>query len=213
MIDLRPILPTCFRFPWPAMPTTSVAKINGAMMDLMRRRKMELSGLRVTAAPGASHPTVSPIAIPMKIHCVREGRTSFMEYGGFFLPGDRGSHAPLLHFSEERSPEEVDRDAGEHDQESGPGVLGLKDQEVDGNGSRRKNVQSREEWISKCLVRALGVRLFLPEKEDSDHGEDIKDEHGKDHVIEEIAIGAREAEHARPDRLDPERHAGNAVAV
>ena len=38
--DLMPMRPTDFRSPWPAMPVTSVAKMSGATMVLMRRRKM-----------------------------------------------------------------------------------------------------------------------------------------------------------------------------
>ena len=51
-IAFRPIRPIAFRSPVPAMPTTSVAKISGAMIILIMRRNTSASGLIVRAKSG-----------------------------------------------------------------------------------------------------------------------------------------------------------------
>ena len=44
--------PTAFTWPAPAVPATSVAKINGAMIILIRRRKSWLKGRTYSAHAG-----------------------------------------------------------------------------------------------------------------------------------------------------------------
>ena len=64
--------PTCRMSPVPAMPMTSVAKISGAMIDLIRFRKSIDSGRNAMPHVGQSQPTSTPTARPMKIFCVSE---------------------------------------------------------------------------------------------------------------------------------------------
>ena len=73
MSDLSASRPTRFMSsPWPAMPTTSVAKMSGAISDLIIRRKMVESGLSSCDASGNAHPTSVPRTIEIRIHCVSE---------------------------------------------------------------------------------------------------------------------------------------------
>ena len=44
----------------------------GTTIDLIIRRKMVESGLRLVARSGASHPTSAPITMKMRIHLVPE---------------------------------------------------------------------------------------------------------------------------------------------
>ncbi len=74
MMAFSPMRPMVFTLPEPAIPYTSVPKINGAMMDLIRRRKMLLSGASFTATCGAVSPSAMPAAMPMKIQTVSESR-------------------------------------------------------------------------------------------------------------------------------------------
>jgi hypothetical protein len=71
MIARNPIRPTTLTCPAPAMPATSVAKINGAMIILIIRRNNWLNGRNQTAAAGlyslTIHPATMPRASPMKI--------------------------------------------------------------------------------------------------------------------------------------------------
>ena len=66
--------PTCRRFEWPAMPTTSVPKRSGAMIVLIMRRKMRLSTRAFTPAAGQSWPISAPTAIATRIQVVSERR-------------------------------------------------------------------------------------------------------------------------------------------
>ena len=73
MSDLSASRPTRFMSsPWPAMPTTSVAKMSGAISDLIIRRKMVESGLSCWDASGNAQPTSMPTTIEIRIHCVSD---------------------------------------------------------------------------------------------------------------------------------------------
>ena len=72
MIDLKASRPTRFMSsPWPAMPTTSVAKISGAMIDLIIRRKICENGRNDWDRSGRKYPISVPITIEIRIHFVR----------------------------------------------------------------------------------------------------------------------------------------------
>src|SRR3981189_421971 len=71
---LMPMRPTLLRSPWPAMPVISVARMSGATMVLIRRRKTSLRTRRLTATAGASKPNSAPATIATNIHTVRDRR-------------------------------------------------------------------------------------------------------------------------------------------
>jgi hypothetical protein len=54
------------------MPITRLPKMIGTTIDLIMRRKMVESGLRLAAKPGANQPTSAPITMKMRIHLVTE---------------------------------------------------------------------------------------------------------------------------------------------
>ena len=62
----------------PAIPITSVEKINGAMIDLMRLRKSSESGRTAVPHSGLSQPRRTPRIRPMKIFVVSESFGSRM---------------------------------------------------------------------------------------------------------------------------------------
>src|SRR5262245_15797321 len=73
MSDLSASRPTrLMSSPWPAIPTTSVAKMSGAISDLIIRRKMVERGLSCCDASGNAHPTSVPTTIANRIHWVSE---------------------------------------------------------------------------------------------------------------------------------------------
>ena len=59
-----PIRPTVRRWPAPAMPATSVAKISGAMIILIIRRNSWLNGRMYLAHSGFVLLTIAPTMIP-----------------------------------------------------------------------------------------------------------------------------------------------------
>src|SRR6266404_9709824 len=74
MRAFAPMRPTFFNAPAPAIPTTMVEKTSGAMIDLMRLRKM--SRRKKTAFPqsGRNQPTIAPTIKPIMICTVSDGR-------------------------------------------------------------------------------------------------------------------------------------------
>src|SRR6202008_1061081 len=78
MIDFKARRPTRFMSsPCPAIPTTSVPKMSGAMIDLIIRRNTVDSGFSFTARSGANTPIRTPTIIEIRIHDVREMRRSW----------------------------------------------------------------------------------------------------------------------------------------
>ena len=69
-----PMRPTCRRFEWPAIPTTSVANNSGAIMVLIKRRKIWLSSRAERPISGQSWPISAPNAIETRIQVVSERR-------------------------------------------------------------------------------------------------------------------------------------------
>src|SRR6185436_12055697 len=63
-IARRPIRPTAFTWPAPAIPATSVPKMSGAMIILISRRKIWLNGLKYCAQSGCVRDTIAPAAMP-----------------------------------------------------------------------------------------------------------------------------------------------------
>ena len=69
-----PMRPTPLMSPWLAMPTTSMAKSSGAMMTLIRRRKIVPRNWRCAAAAGQSWPNSAPENRPTAIQVVSDRR-------------------------------------------------------------------------------------------------------------------------------------------
>src|SRR3954467_10726581 len=74
MSALTPIRPTFLRSPPPAMPTTRVEKIRGAMIDLMRLRKMSRRTKRLFPHSGWTYPSTPPATRPIRIQVVSDRR-------------------------------------------------------------------------------------------------------------------------------------------
>src|SRR5689334_5532302 len=162
--------PTWRRLPCPAIPTTSVAKMSGAMIDRMSRRKIVLNGLSDAAAPGASQPTTSPAAMPTKIHCVSVVRGNFTS----LLPL---RVCPQFRQDAVTAPvPEVDGEPEEEPDDQPPPVLRRKreheEEARDDPGDRDERDEGRPEG-------ALGVRIGPPHDEDrradDDEGEERAD--------------------------------------
>ena len=66
----NPILPRFLTSPWPAIPTTSVAKIKGAIIIFTIFKNTSASGCILTAQDGASQPNKMPAARAKNINVV-----------------------------------------------------------------------------------------------------------------------------------------------
>ena len=71
-IAFPPIRPMVLILPVPAIPTTKVAKMSGAMIDLIRRRKMVPSRPSSFAGPGNAAPNATPATRAIRIQAVRD---------------------------------------------------------------------------------------------------------------------------------------------
>ena len=102
-------------------------------------------------------------------------------------------------------PEKVDRDAGEHDDQSRPGEPGLHPQQVQHHERSQENVNCRQHRVAERFVRPIQIRPLFPQHKKAAHRQDIKKERGEDHVIQQFAVSAAEHQDRRPDRLNDER--------
>ena len=67
-----PIRPTLRKLPCPAIPVTSVPKISGATITLIKRRKISLNTRKCSANCGRSRPISPPSSIAKKIQYVSD---------------------------------------------------------------------------------------------------------------------------------------------
>ena len=71
-IAFPPIRPMVLMLPVPAIPTTKVAKMSGAMIDLIRRRKMVPNRPSSFAGPGNAAPNATPATSAIRIQAVSD---------------------------------------------------------------------------------------------------------------------------------------------
>src|SRR5260370_21734262 len=74
MMDLMPMRQTFLISEWPAIPLTRVPKSRGAIMVLIRRKKIWLRTCKCTVACGQSWPNSPPTSMLTRIQGVRERR-------------------------------------------------------------------------------------------------------------------------------------------
>src|ERR1035438_4908517 len=133
-------------------------------------------------------------------------------------------------------PEEVDRHAGEHDQEAGPGSLRFVEQQHQQDGAGDRDVERGDYRVAEGTVGPLGVGPFAAEDEQAKDGQYVKDQHGKDDVVEQVAVevavlftageavehgctrriaqpGARQHEQTSPDALQGQPEARHVAVV
>src|SRR2546423_10231121 len=84
----------------------------------------------------------------------------------------------LRHRHADSTPDEVDGDARQDDDESGPSLRRLVDEEHEEYDSRADDVEHRDYWIAEGSVRALRFGPRLPESYDARDGEYVEDEGG-----------------------------------
>src|SRR5258708_22459982 len=99
---MRPIV---FTLPEPAMPHTRVANVNGAMMDLISRKKIVPSSLSFIAAAGKAAPKAMPDTSAIRIQVVSD---SFFIVGALLPTGSdscRIAHAQVLRLEQEVRPD------------------------------------------------------------------------------------------------------------
>ena len=70
--DFQPILPTCLKSEWPAIPTTKVEKRIGAIIVFTKRKNIWLRTFKSFAKAGKSKPISTPISMLTKIHVVSD---------------------------------------------------------------------------------------------------------------------------------------------
>src|SRR6266704_121022 len=85
-MDFSASRPTRFMSsPCPAIPTTSVPKINGTMIDLMMRMNALEIGSSDRANAGKNTPSATPTNMATTIHCVRLRRRRKVHIGGLTI--------------------------------------------------------------------------------------------------------------------------------
>src|SRR5580693_7206744 len=85
-------------------------------------------------------------------------------------------------------PDQIDRNAQEDDHQPRPGGLGLVKDEYQHNGQGCQDVERWYDWITEGAVGALGIRALATQHKDSEDCERVENQHGKDHVVEQIAV-------------------------
>ena len=109
-------------------------------------------------------------------------------------------------------PQEIYRNAKQDDDQARPRVLRLVEQQDYINKQRHHNVDGGQPWIAEGAVGTRSVGTGAAQNEEAHQREHVEDEHGKDGVVEQLAVASAEAQDAGPDGLHDERKMGSAVA-
>ena len=56
------------------------------------------------------------------------------------------------------------------------------------NDRRAYDIEDRHDWVTKCFVGAVRVRLFSAQDEDASDRQDIEDERGRDNIVKQVAV-------------------------
>src|SRR5262245_7985072 len=100
------------------------------------------------------------------------------------------SSSRLTPVSTPMRPDEIHRNAEQHDHQPWPCVLRLVEQQYYIDKQRNADINHGQHGISPGAVGTLGVRTLTAQHKQSDDGQDIEDQHGEDDVIEQLAIGS-----------------------
>ena len=65
--------------------------------------------------------------------------------------------------------------------------------------------ERRQHRIADGAIRTLGVRALAAQNEQADRRQRVEDQRREDHVVEQLAVRARQAEQRRPHRLHDQR--------
>src|SRR5215510_366473 len=88
------------------------------------------------------------------------------------------NRAFILHRRSEFAPEEVNRDAGDYDNQSGPGRGCLINKKHSQDHGGTDDVENRNNRIAESFVRPFGIRSLVTQHDDAKNREDIKNQRG-----------------------------------
>src|SRR5580698_5550876 len=124
---------------------------------------------------------------------------------------DNGINFMLRGLWRDAGPEQVNGDAQQHENQSRPGVLRLVTQQRQRCARGKKDVERRKPRIAEGFVRPRGIRALAAQDEQAADGEDVKEQHRKDDVVEKLTVGSGYAKDDRPDSLNSQRRRGRFV--
>src|SRR5437764_381709 len=86
------------------------------------------------------------------------------------------------------SPQKINWDAGQHDNEPRPCRGRLVNEKNSEDHTRSDDVECGHYRITECFVRALSVRSLPTQQKQTYDRENVKDERGRNHVVEQVAV-------------------------
>src|SRR5205814_10329351 len=86
------------------------------------------------------------------------------------------------------SPQKINWDAGQHDDESGPCRGRLVNEKNSEDRARADDVESGHDRITECFIRTLSFGSFPAQHEDADDCQNVEDERGRNDVCEQIIV-------------------------
>src|SRR5258705_139756 len=101
----------------------------------------------------------------------------------------------------EATPEGEDGDADQHQDEAGHrlGARRRRQQEQHHHAAAQQDVQQRQERVADGPVGPVQIGPLRAQDEQPGGREDVEQQRGEDDVVEELVVGARQAEERRPD--------------
>ena len=108
---------------------------------------------------------------------------------------------------------EVDRPAEGHQNEPRPGITGSVDEEGAHDGAGPRHVEQGHHRVAPDPHGAGQVRPPQAQEDDAAHREDVEEDGGQHHEVQQLPISTGEGQGAGPEGLDPEAESRDAVLV
>src|SRR5580765_4131294 len=122
---------------------------------------------------------------PSNWFCRKKGHENLLSFLINYSRFDR-----LRSLRRQASPNEIDGHSRENYQQAGPGCSRLINEENDQDHRGANNVECRNDRISKCFIRPLGIGLFHSEYENAGDREDIKYQRGRYYIGKQVVVKA-----------------------
>src|SRR5262249_29939899 len=116
----------------------------------------------------------------------------------YVAPAHPGSRAEDLRRAA-ASPEKVDRHAGEHERVSRPGRARIADEQDEDQRHAPGGIEQGQERVGWSAKRTGPFGALATQNDDGEHEENVEEQIGRDHILQEVAVAARQNEDGAPE--------------
>src|SRR6266581_6205646 len=137
--------------------------------------------------------------------------------------GRLGDRSFLRHWRADFAPDEINRNSNSYNQQTGPGLRRLINEQDQRDYRRADNIKSGDNRIAESLVWTIRPGLLPAKHKDSQNRKDIENQGRRDHIGQQIVVerakaavgidGARQHQGGSPDALHNQAPGRNMLVI